>query len=217
MLLVERVVGQGRPVAHVAKELGVSRQCAHRWIRRYRSEGERWPARPSVSAAAVTDSNRIEVEAQCPADAAGRSVVGQTGSVPSWVSTADGQRDPGAPSRPTPGGLRSAHGRADPRFSADHVHDTSGVDLASWCTWTLRSSAVFQMVVVGVPTEAALPTTCHASTRPDRLRLRPLVDRRSLALRLLRNLPDEKGVTCARSCCARPPTSPRMALARSNA
>ena len=39
-LLVQRVVGQGRPVAHVAKELGVSRQCAHRWIRRYRSEGE---------------------------------------------------------------------------------------------------------------------------------------------------------------------------------
>lgn len=38
-LLVERVVGLGRPVAHVAKELGVSRQCAHRWIRRYRLEG----------------------------------------------------------------------------------------------------------------------------------------------------------------------------------
>jgi transposase InsO family protein len=40
-LLVERVVGFGRPVAHVAKELGVSRQCAHRWIRRYRCEGDR--------------------------------------------------------------------------------------------------------------------------------------------------------------------------------
>lgn len=40
-VLVERVLSQGRPVAHVAKELGVSRQCAHRWIRRYRDEGER--------------------------------------------------------------------------------------------------------------------------------------------------------------------------------
>jgi transposase InsO family protein len=29
-----------RPVAHVAKELGVSRQCAHRWVRRFRTEGE---------------------------------------------------------------------------------------------------------------------------------------------------------------------------------
>lgn len=34
-LLVERVRVQGRPVAHVARELGVSRQCAHRWARRY--------------------------------------------------------------------------------------------------------------------------------------------------------------------------------------
>jgi transposase len=38
-LLVERVLGLHRPVAHVAQELGVSRQCAHRWIKRYRLEG----------------------------------------------------------------------------------------------------------------------------------------------------------------------------------
>lgn len=38
-LLVERVIGQGRPVAHVAAELGISRQCAHRWVARYRAEG----------------------------------------------------------------------------------------------------------------------------------------------------------------------------------
>jgi len=38
-LLVERVITHGRPVAHVAKELGVSRQCAHRWVARYRVEG----------------------------------------------------------------------------------------------------------------------------------------------------------------------------------
>jgi transposase InsO family protein len=40
LLLVQRVVDDGRPVAHVAKELGVSRQCAHRWVARYRAEGE---------------------------------------------------------------------------------------------------------------------------------------------------------------------------------
>jgi len=39
-LLVERVRGQGRPVAHVAKELGISRQCAHRWVARYDTGGE---------------------------------------------------------------------------------------------------------------------------------------------------------------------------------
>jgi transposase InsO family protein len=39
MLIVERVLEKGRPVAHVASELGVSRQCAHRWIARFRAEG----------------------------------------------------------------------------------------------------------------------------------------------------------------------------------
>jgi transposase len=39
-LLVERVLGNGRPVAHVAKELGVSRQSDYRWISRFRREGE---------------------------------------------------------------------------------------------------------------------------------------------------------------------------------
>jgi transposase InsO family protein len=39
-LLVERVLDHGRPVAHVAKELGISRQCAHRWINRFLQAGE---------------------------------------------------------------------------------------------------------------------------------------------------------------------------------
>lgn len=39
-LLVIRVVEQGWPVAHAAKAQGVSRQCAHRWIARWRAEGE---------------------------------------------------------------------------------------------------------------------------------------------------------------------------------
>lgn len=39
-LLVARVLDDGRPVSHVAKELGVSRQCAHRWINRFIVEGE---------------------------------------------------------------------------------------------------------------------------------------------------------------------------------
>lgn len=39
MLLVQRVRLQGRPTAHVAAELGVSRQCAHRWVKRYDDHG----------------------------------------------------------------------------------------------------------------------------------------------------------------------------------
>lgn len=38
-LLVRRVRMRGRPVAHVAAELGVSRQCAHRWVRRFDAQG----------------------------------------------------------------------------------------------------------------------------------------------------------------------------------
>jgi transposase InsO family protein len=38
-LLVERVCA-GRPVAHVAAEMGISRATAHKWVRRWRSEGE---------------------------------------------------------------------------------------------------------------------------------------------------------------------------------
>ncbi|QGN34461.1 IS481 family transposase [Microlunatus sp. Gsoil 973] len=39
-LLVERVCDQGWKVAHAAKAQGVSRQCASRWVGRYRAEGE---------------------------------------------------------------------------------------------------------------------------------------------------------------------------------
>lgn len=39
VLLVERIMTKRRPVAHVAAELGVSRQCAHRWLRRFREKG----------------------------------------------------------------------------------------------------------------------------------------------------------------------------------
>jgi transposase InsO family protein len=38
-LLITRVLHDHRPVAHVAKELGISRQCAHRWVNRYQAEG----------------------------------------------------------------------------------------------------------------------------------------------------------------------------------
>jgi transposase InsO family protein len=40
LLLIERVVGQGWPVAHAAKAMGISRQCAYRWVRRWHADGE---------------------------------------------------------------------------------------------------------------------------------------------------------------------------------
>lgn len=38
-LLVERVINDRRPVAHVAAELGISRATGYKWIARYRAEG----------------------------------------------------------------------------------------------------------------------------------------------------------------------------------
>lgn len=38
-LLIERVRMHRRPVSHVAKEMGISRQCAHRWVARFDAEG----------------------------------------------------------------------------------------------------------------------------------------------------------------------------------
>ncbi|MEU0375228.1 leucine zipper domain-containing protein [Streptomyces sp. NPDC006283] len=38
-ILVERVLS-GRPIAHVAAEMGISRPTAHKWVRRWRTEGD---------------------------------------------------------------------------------------------------------------------------------------------------------------------------------
>jgi len=63
-LLVQRVVIDGRPCSHVAKELGISRQRAGVWITRYRSEGEAGlqdrSSRPHTSPTRTTG----EIEAQ---------------------------------------------------------------------------------------------------------------------------------------------------------
>ncbi|MCX4445970.1 MULTISPECIES: IS481 family transposase [unclassified Streptomyces] len=51
-ILVERVQS-GRPVAHVAAEMGISRPTAHKWVRRWRAEGEAGlhdrPSRPHTT------------------------------------------------------------------------------------------------------------------------------------------------------------------------
>jgi transposase InsO family protein len=40
LLAVQRVRDDGQPVAHVAKAMGVSRQCVHRWVARFEAEDE---------------------------------------------------------------------------------------------------------------------------------------------------------------------------------
>src|SRR3954454_22933539 len=49
-LLVARVVDEGRPVAHVVKELGCSRATGYKWLARWRADGDAGlQDRPSVA------------------------------------------------------------------------------------------------------------------------------------------------------------------------
>ncbi|MFD8484121.1 IS481 family transposase, partial [Kitasatospora sp. NPDC059673] len=63
-LLVERVRA-GRPVAHVAAEMGVSRATAHKWVRRWREEGDAGlhdrTSRPRTTPHRTTDTIEAEI------------------------------------------------------------------------------------------------------------------------------------------------------------
>lgn len=70
-LLVERVVVEGQAVAHVAKAMGVSRQCGHRWVARFKTGGvdalndrssrpHSTPTRTSVEIEAAVVAARLE-------------------------------------------------------------------------------------------------------------------------------------------------------------
>jgi transposase InsO family protein len=70
-LLVQRVRGEGMPVAHVARAMGISRQCAHRWVARFDAEGEgglvdrssrprRMPTRTAPEVEALVIAARVE-------------------------------------------------------------------------------------------------------------------------------------------------------------
>jgi len=64
-LLIARIQ-QGRPVAHVAAELGISRQCAYKWWGRWRREGDAGlvdrSSRPHRSPARLPRQVELQVE-----------------------------------------------------------------------------------------------------------------------------------------------------------
>jgi len=59
--LVRRVCA-GRPVAHVAREMGVSRQCGHRWVARFSAEG--WEGLRDRSSRPHRNPSRTSAEAE---------------------------------------------------------------------------------------------------------------------------------------------------------
>jgi transposase InsO family protein len=89
-ILVERIIS-GRPVAHVAKEMGISRVCAHRWHNRYKDYGwdglEDRSSRPRSSPAATAPELVAEVLQQREAHREGPVDLGaRTGVNPRTVS-----------------------------------------------------------------------------------------------------------------------------------
>lgn len=63
-LLVHRIRVEGSPVAHVAKAMGVSRQCAHRWVKRWDAEGDAGLVDRSSRPHRMPTRTSPEVEAQ---------------------------------------------------------------------------------------------------------------------------------------------------------
>lgn len=61
-LIVHRVRVEGMPVAHVAKAIGVSRQCAHRWLARFDAEGDAGLEDRSSRPHSSPTQTRVEVE-----------------------------------------------------------------------------------------------------------------------------------------------------------
>jgi transposase InsO family protein len=62
-LLIERVVVDRRPVAHVVQELGVSRQTGYKWLARWRAEGDAGLHDRSSAAHRVPHQTPASVEA----------------------------------------------------------------------------------------------------------------------------------------------------------
>ena len=139
--LVRRVRSAGRPAAHVAAEMGVSRQCAHRWLARFDAEGlaglydrssrprscpTRTPAEVEAVVLACRDQQRI-----------GRDRVAEATGVPSRTVSrilARHGRLPLAVLDPVTGMVIRASRSTALRYERDAAGDL-------WCTSTSRSSA----------------------------------------------------------------------------
>ena len=135
-LLVKRVRVDRRPVAHVAKEMGISRQCAHRWVARFDAEGEAGlrdrSSRPRSSPNATSTELVTLVLACRDSQRVGRDEVARrTGVPPRTVSRilARHGRPPLAWLDPTTGQLIRASRSTALRYERDAPGDLIHVDV----------------------------------------------------------------------------------------
>ena len=192
--LVRRVIEDGRPVAHVVKELNVSRPTGYKWLRRYREYGAAGLVDRSSRARHQPHRTPVEVEARILALRAERKLG------PARIGPLVGL----APS--TVHAVLTRHGmhrlawldRRPVSWSAA----TSVTGLASWSTSTSRSSVGFAPVAAG-------GSTAVTATRPEPLAVSSnsghrvgydfvhcaVDDHTRIAYAEIH--PDEKAVTCA--------------------
>jgi transposase InsO family protein len=135
-LLVKRVRGDGRPVAHVAKEMGISRQCAHRWVARFDAEGDAglWDrsCRPRSSPNATPGELVARVLACRDTHRVGRDEVARRTGVPARTVSrilARHDRPPLAWLDPTTGQLIRASRSTAVRYERDAPGDLIHVDV----------------------------------------------------------------------------------------
>jgi transposase InsO family protein len=135
-LLVKRVRVDRRPVAHVAKEMGISRQCAHRWVARFDADGEAGlrdrSSRPRSSPNATPDEAVARVLACRDTQRVGRDEVARrTGVPPRTVSRilARHGRPPLAWLDPTTGQLIRASRSTALRYEREAPGDLIHIDV----------------------------------------------------------------------------------------
>ena len=203
-LLVKRVRVDRRPVAHVAKEMGISRQCAHRWVARFDAEGEAGlrdrSSRPRSSPNA-TPAELVALVLACrDTQRVGRDEVARRTGVPARTVSrilARHHRPPLAWLDPTTGQLIRASRSTALRYERDAPGDLIHIDVKK----------------LGRIPDGGGWRVNGRGERPQRLRglgfdyVHAAVDDHS-RMAYAEVLPDEKGATAAGSCCAPPGTSP---------
>lgn len=195
LILVQRVLS-GRPVSHVAKELGVSRQCAHRWVSRFRASGiaglrdrsSQHRSHPATTPATI-QSWLLELRER---ERLGRDeLASRVGVSPSTASRIIARA--GLPALhdldPVTGVRIRASRRTQLRYEREHPGDLIHIDvkklgrIPTGGGWRLEGPHVID----------------HHSSRPRRVGfdyVHVAVDDYS-RLAFARILPDEKGPTCA--------------------
>ena len=135
-LLVQRVRQQGRPIAHVARELGISRRCGSKWVKRYDAQG--WAgllersSRPHHQPRRTSDELEAAVLQARLDDPAGPEVLARRTGVPARTITRILRRHDRprlADCDPVTGTLIRAHRRSGRRYEHPEPGDLVHVDV----------------------------------------------------------------------------------------